>query len=418
MSFEIVKELTQEIRDHYIIVTYDLSSTENLYKAAWDLAIGQSVGNPNVRNEWETDELFENHSCIIVKDVNPNAFFGATGGFTDEFGKQVSKEEGWRRGWQQNQRGRIQIGFPIINTDWEGDGIAHLICQIMGGQVDIDHIKKCRVVDIDIPRSVRSYFNRPRHGLSGMREFTGQYDKPLLGGIVKPKTGISPEVLLEMVKEMVDGGVDFIKEDEILANPIFCSLEDRVPLISSYLANCGRKVVYCFCINGDPHTITDRAQFVADQGVEGVGIHINIWSGLGAYNTIRKLDTDLYIHYQKSGDKVITHKDNPFSISWLVLCKLAALSGIDTIHTGMVGGYLSDDEKEITAIMHELQKQNVVPALSCGMHPGLVNSVTRKVGPKLSGQCRWCYSWSSRWYITRCCRHAPVNRQRIWPRIW
>ena len=31
-------------------------------------SIGQSVGNPNVRNSWETDDLFNNHSCIILHD--------------------------------------------------------------------------------------------------------------------------------------------------------------------------------------------------------------------------------------------------------------------------------------------------------------------------------------------------------------
>ena len=44
--------------DDYFIATYDMSSSKNLKEAAWNLAIGQSVGNPNVRNEWETDELF------------------------------------------------------------------------------------------------------------------------------------------------------------------------------------------------------------------------------------------------------------------------------------------------------------------------------------------------------------------------
>ncbi len=31
--------------------------------------------------------------------------------------------------------------------------------------------------------------------------------KPFFGGIIKPKVGMSPEVLLEAVKEMVYGGV-------------------------------------------------------------------------------------------------------------------------------------------------------------------------------------------------------------------
>ena len=51
--------------EDYIVVEYFLKSKTNLKEAAWSLAIGQSVGNPNVRSIWETDELFKKHSCII-----------------------------------------------------------------------------------------------------------------------------------------------------------------------------------------------------------------------------------------------------------------------------------------------------------------------------------------------------------------
>ena len=53
-------------KNKYFIVRYFLSSNKSLRDAAWALAIGQSVGNPNVRSIWETEELFENHSCIIL----------------------------------------------------------------------------------------------------------------------------------------------------------------------------------------------------------------------------------------------------------------------------------------------------------------------------------------------------------------
>ena len=47
-------------------------------------------------------------------------------------------------------------------------------------------------------------FLGPKFGIDGIREYTKVFDKPLLGSIIKPKTGISPQVLLEMVKELVD----------------------------------------------------------------------------------------------------------------------------------------------------------------------------------------------------------------------
>lgn len=335
--------------ESYIIVTYDLESTVSVRKAAFDLAIGQSVGNPNIRNKWETDELFENHACLILDEPS-----------------------------ETEQRQLVRIAFPVVNTDWEGDGISHLLCQILGGQADIAHITRSRVLNLQIPQSVRKHFASPKYGVAGFRSFTGQYGKPFFGGIIKPKTGLPPAQLLEMVKQLVDGGVDFIKEDEILANPAFCSLKDRVPLIAKYIQNCGRNVIYCFAINGDPHVVGERAQFVSEQG--GNGIHINFWSGLGVYNSIRRMDLPLFLHYQKSGDKVITHPNNAFGMSWYVMCQLAALCGVDSIHAGMYGGYLSDEEVELRRVMRLLTNSNVVPALSCGMHPGLVNHVTAAVG--------------------------------------
>ena len=335
----------------YYIATYEMASSTSLKDAAWNLAIGQSVGNPSVRNEWETDELFENHSCIILGD---------------------------EKLLEGQNSGIVEIAFPVANTDWETDGISHLLCQLMGGHVDIDIIIKCRLVKLELPETVTRHFLGPKFGLTGFRRFTGQYDKPLFGGIVKPKIGVTPEVLLEMVKQMVDGGVDFIKEDEIMSNPACAPLERRVDIIANYLAKQSRKVVFCHTINADPHVIVDRVKRVHELG--GVGVHINVFSGLGVYNSIRKMDLPLFLHFQKSGDKVFTDKSHRFSISWPVLCQLATMMGVDTIQTGMVGGYSNDDPVELQTAMEVLRAGNTTPVLSCGFNPGLVDKVTDIAG--------------------------------------
>jgi hypothetical protein len=123
-----------------VIATYDISSSTNLRDAAWNLAIGQSVGNPSVRNKWETDELFENHSCKILH----------------------SEEE-----LQSRQSGRVRIAFPVVNTDWAHDGVTHLLVQLMGGQLDIDIVTRCRLVDLQFPPVVKAYFKGPKYGMSG-----------------------------------------------------------------------------------------------------------------------------------------------------------------------------------------------------------------------------------------------------------
>ena len=99
------------------------------------------------------------------------------------------------------------------------------------------------------------------------------------------------------------------------------------------------------------------------------------------------MDLPLFVHYQKSGDKILTDKRHNFGIDWSVLCDLAGLCGVDTIHAGMWGGYLSDDEAELHTVMDTLHRRNVLPALSCGMHPGIVNTTAEKFGTDFLANC-------------------------------
>ena len=349
MKFNVFQQSVDE--NKYYIASYQIKSKTNLKEAAWNLAIGQSVGNPNVRNEWETEELFVNHSCIILHD---------------------------ERELETLSEGVVNIAFPVANNDWETDGVSHMLCQLMGGHVDIDIVLSCRLFDIKLPKHVEKYFLGPKYGISGFRQYTSQYNKPLFGSIVKPKIGITPEILLEMVKQMVDGGVDFIKEDEIMSNPSIAPLEKRVDIIANYLAKQSHKVVFCHTINCDPHILVDRVKMVHELG--GNGVHINVYSGLGSYNSIRKLDLPLFLHFQSSGAKVFTDVNHRFSITWKVICYLATLMGVDTIQTGMIGGYSNDNPQEIMDCISVLRNGNTLPALSCGLHAGLIDHITSIVG--------------------------------------
>jgi ribulose 1,5-bisphosphate carboxylase large subunit-like protein len=62
------------------------------------------------------------------------------------------------------------------------------------------------------------------------------------------------------------------------------------------------------------------------------------------------------------------------------MCQLAVLSGVDFIHAGMIGGYSHCDEAEIIECCKILVDGDVIPALSCGMHPGIVDAIRSKMG--------------------------------------
>ncbi len=345
MTMELYRTIKPE--DHFSCNFFLMSKT-NLKQAAEALAIGQSIGNPSVRSKYETAEMMENHSAKIIADPD---------------------------NLEKVKAGVVEIAWPYRNINWYSDGIAHLMCTVMGGQMDIDIIQQCHWIDIHIDKA-KAGLQGPSYGLTGFRTHVDSFDKPLLGTIIKPKTGLNAETLSDIVKQMVGGGVDFIKEDEIMSDPDCLTLEQRVSIVQPILD--GHDTVYCYCINGDPHTIMEKARTVSGWG--GMGVHINFWSGMGAYKAIRDEDNGTFIHFQKSGDKVLTSKYNAYRIEWAVMCKLAGLIGCDAIHAGMYGGYMDMGYEELKHVMDTCLEQNMVPALSCGMTKELIPGIREKFG--------------------------------------
>jgi len=338
----------------YIIVEYFLKSKISVKDAAYSIAIGQSIGNPKVRSIWESNDLILNH-CNVIEN-------------TSDLLQKI---------------GVVKIGFPKINIDIKTDGISHLLVMIMGGQLDIDSIESCQINSISFPTDIKQQFLGPKYGIRGIREYTGCINKPLLGGIIKPKTGISPDILLNIIKELVEGGVNFIKEDEILSNPPFCTIEERVPLVMNYLR--GKNVIYAVSIHSDFPYLIDRVKKVYELG--GNAVHVNFWCGIGAYKTIRELDLPLFLFFQKSGDKILTNTTHAFSINWSVICQLAGMMGVDFIHAGMWGGYSHYEKNELQNILNVLYEYDVMPSLSCGMHPGLIETINNNFGINYMANC-------------------------------
>ena len=172
--------------NEHIIATYYVESRDFL-KAAKAIAIGQSIGNPEVRTEMESDAILRNNLAKII---------------------------GHPQSLSSVHRGHIRIGYPLENFDIEQDGVTQLFCTLMGGQMDIDLIESCRLEHVHYPKKYLDSFKGPKIGMDEIIKRTKSQGRPLLGGIVKPKTGMSAKDIKKVCVQMVEGGVDFIKEDE------------------------------------------------------------------------------------------------------------------------------------------------------------------------------------------------------------
>ena len=89
---------------------------------------------------------------------------------------------------------------------------------------------RLKLLDIKFPKEYMDGFLGPKFGVEGIRDLLGVYDRPLLNNMVKPCTGYTPEVGCKLFSLAIEGGVDIVKDDELIADPPFCPREERIKL--------------------------------------------------------------------------------------------------------------------------------------------------------------------------------------------
>ena len=322
---------------------------DDINKAASALAIGQSIGNPDKRSPYENDKMWADYGAEVVSSVKKD----------DKFD--------------------VEIRFP--DAIFSSGSLTHLLTVVMGGQLDIDIIKECHLYDLKISESLVSKYKGPKYGTDGIRKLLNAYDRPLIGGIVKPKTGLSMENYLAVVKELILGGVDFIKEDEILGEIPELSVLARIKEIDKMIARLETPVIFAPAINVDVESLDDTMNDL--ELLKNVkAFHFNFWGGLDLFKYLAHRSRKAAF-YQKSGDRIIAK--GPYSIDFKVWCKLIRLAGADFTHAGMLGSYL-DETKEVLeerfdALMGDTNNlQGTIPSLSCGATPTHVPLIRKHLG--------------------------------------
>ena len=60
---------------------------------------------------------------------------------------------------------------------------------------------------------------------------TGVQNRPLIGTIIKPSVGLSPADTARLVDQLARAGIDFIKDDELMADPPHSPFDRRVEIL-------------------------------------------------------------------------------------------------------------------------------------------------------------------------------------------
>ena len=127
----------------------------------------------------------------------------------------------------------VTLSWPLHNL---GPSLPNLVATVAGNLFELKPFSGLKLLDITLPPAFLDRYQGPQFGVAGTRRLTGVEHRPLIGTIIKPSVGMSPEETAAQVRTLVEAGIDFIKDDELQSDGPCCPLEQRAAAV---LAFCG-----------------------------------------------------------------------------------------------------------------------------------------------------------------------------------
>ena len=174
----------------------------------------------------------------------------------------------------------LRIAFPLQNF---GGSLAMLLVGLAGN--DVSTAIRSRLIDLELVGDAVHEFPGPRQGIAGLRRLAGVAERPLILNMIKPCLGYSPEVGADLFYETGRGGVDLIKDDEVMGNTPLSGVEGRV---RAYLRaarrikeETGRSPAYIVNITDRPALMREHAKAALGAGAQAVMVNF-VTAGLDA----------------------------------------------------------------------------------------------------------------------------------------
>jgi ribulose-bisphosphate carboxylase large chain len=288
-----------------------------------------------------------------------------------------------RGGVQVYYRGEVEIAFPIANV---GANIPTLLATVAGNLFELGEVTGLRLLDIEMPPHYAKQFPGPGFGVDGTRKLAGVFGGPIIGTIIKPSIGLSPEETAEMVDALCSADIDFIKDDELLADPPYASFEARLkavmPVLHRHADRLGRMPMYAMNISGGVDDMLRRHDAVVRAGGTCVMVSAN-WVGFAAVEHLRKRCA-VPIHAHRNGWGALTRHPQ-LGFSFAAYQKLWRLVGIDHLHVnGPQGKFWEPDESVMASarlcLGHFAGVRDVMPVFSSGQWAGQAPDIHAQVG--------------------------------------
>lgn len=268
--------------------------------------------------------------------------------------------------------GRVTVAYPTVNT---GGDLTTLLTIIAGNLFELANLTACRVESMVLPADFQANHKGPEFGLDGTWKSVNleQGAGPLIGTIVKPNIGLRSDGFRKVVRDLLDAGIDFIKDDELNADPAHLTFDERVRIVGEEVDRAadrlGRRIPYAFNVAGPISELERKHALVRETG--GLCVMLPVFhQGVSSLEYLRSLG-GLQLHAHRAGYTSIS-RHPALGMDFTVWQQIVQLAGADHIHvSGIRSKFAESDEqvaKNITAIQAGMSEMvNVsAPVLSSG----------------------------------------------------
>jgi len=342
-----------------IFATYFIETPLPVEKAAASLAGEQSSGT-FVAVPGETEELKQRFAARVEKIIPLET--------VSEPALPVG-----RSSTGKFQRAEIVVSWPVENMGWN---LPVLVSTVQGNLYELSQFSGLKLMDLELPSSFAKHFRGPKFGVAGCRNLTKVENRPLIGTIIKPSIGMTPAQTAELVKALAGAGIDFVKDDELMANPPHSPFDERVDavmrVINDHADRTGKKVMYAFNISDESDAMQRHYEKIVRSGGTCAMISLNS-VGLAAAKKICDLGA-LAIHGHRNGWGMM-NRHPLLGIEFPAYQKLWRLAGVDQIHVNGIANKFWESDDSVVRSMEACAKpllggMSVLPVVSSGQWGG------------------------------------------------
>lgn len=342
----------------YSLATYRLYDDKaDFDKKATGIAVGLTVGSWTELPETAKAQMQQHLGQVVSVDVHD--------------------------GGEGQRYADMTIAYPDVN--FSRDLPALLVTAF--GKLSMDG--RIKLIDLQPSTEFLSAFPGPKFGMQGVRDLLGVHNRPLVMSIFKSVIGHDLTGLREQFLQQALGGVDLIKDDEILFENPLTPLEKRVEACMDAAREAeratGQKLIYFTNLTGSTSQLKANAKRAIAAGANGLLFNVLAYG----FDALAELAADPDINVPIAAHPSLAGAIYPSPYhgmsAALLLGKLMRIAGADLSLFPSPYGSVVMPKAENLAVKEALlnaplPQKPAVPVPSAGIHPGLVPLILQDFG--------------------------------------